>query len=193
MAFRALVAMAAGFILAACEGGGSASNGGPNNPGTTLDRIRALTNAAPPAETAGDQHMRSPDIVSRADSLLVSTIHRETGARGFARWTSCSGTACTISEPTSGLSYTVRLSDLGFAFGTEHAVGTKHGITLIRSSVQHDGTDYRTLGAWMNHSGFVVQTERSTVEGIRVDARYGIAIGDLTGCRGRWEAQHGKA
>ncbi len=35
----------------------------------------------------------------------------------------------------------------------------------------------------MNHSGFFVQDERSTVDGIRLDVRNGIAGGDLTGAR----------
>ncbi len=186
MAFRTLAAVATVFALAACGGGGSASNGGPNNPGAALDQIRALTNAASPAETVGDQDARAPGITSRADSLLVTTIHAETSAREIPTFTlraSCSGTACTFSEPRTGYSATIRLSDFEFVSATEHAVGTKHGVTLVRSSGRHDGTDFRGLGGWMNHSGFFVRDERSTVDGIRIDGRSGVVGGDLTGSR----------
>lgn len=189
MTFRTSAALAAVFVLAACGGGGgggTASNGGPSNPGAALDQIRALTNAAPPAETAGDQDARSPGIVSRADSLLASAIHGNTSERElptFILRASCSGTACTFSEPTTGYSQTLRLSDLEFSSGTQHAVGTKHGVTLVRWSGRYEGTDYRALGAWMQHSGFAVQMARFTFEGVRVDGRYGIAGGDLTGSR----------
>ncbi len=187
MTFRTLAALAAAFALAACGGGGGgASNGGPNNPGAALDQIRTLTGAAPPAETAGDQDARAPGIVSRADSLLVSTIRGETDSRDlptFALRASCSGTSCTVTEPTTGYSDTIRLSDLEFVPGDDQPVGTKRGVTLIRSTGRHDGTDFRTLGAWLEHSGFAVQTERFTFDGVRVDARYGMAGGDLTGSR----------
>ena len=188
MTFRSLTALAAAFTLAACGGGGGsgASNGGPNNPGAALDQIRTLTGAAAPAETPGDQDARVPGIVSRTDSLLASTIRGETSSRDLPAFTlraSCSGTTCTFTERTTGISNTVRLSDLEFVAGTEQAVGTKNGVTLVRSVGRHDGTDFRALGAWLEHSGFAVQMERYTVEGTRVDARYGLAGGDLTRSR----------
>ena len=195
MTFRSLTALAAVFSLVACGGGGGGSSattgttgGGPSgpNPGPELAQIRTLTGAAPPAETAGDQGARAPGIVSRADSLLVSTIRGETGSRDlptFALRASCSGTSCTVTEPTTGYSDTIRLSDLEFVPGNDQPVGTKRGITLIRSTGRHDGTDFRTLGAWIQHSGFAVQTERGTIDGVRVDGRYGMAGGDLTGSR----------
>ena len=181
MTGRIVVAVAAMLMLNACAGGGSTSTG------PALDRIRTLTGTATPAETVGDQAARAPGIVSRADSLIVSTIHGETSSPQFPVFSlraSCSGTACTFGEPTTGYLDTLRLSDLEFVSGNDEPVGTKHGITLIRSSgQQYDGTEYRALGGWMEHSGFAAQTERLTFEGVRVDGRYGMAGGDLTGSR----------
>ena len=183
------------LILAACGGGGGGgattgtTGGGPNgptNPGPELDQIRTLTGAVAPTETAATQDARSPGIVSRADSLLASTVHGETGSQQlptFALRASCSGTTCTFTERTTGISDSISLADLEFVSGNDQPVGTKHGVTLVRSTGRHDGTDFRTLGGWMEHSGFAVQMERSTIEGVRVDARYGMAGGDLAGSR----------
>ena len=183
MAFRTtLAALASVSVLAACGGGGGGSSGG--GPGPALDSIRALTGAAPAAETVTDQNARVPGIVSRADSLIVSTIHGETSLPilpTFDFQASCSGTDCTFTEPRTGYSDAVRLSDFEFVSGRDEPVGTKHGVTLIRSTGRHDGTEFRTLGAWMQDSAFGVRIERVTVEGVRVDARYGLAGGKLTG------------
>ncbi len=182
---KKLVAAAATILpLAACGGGGGVSNGGPSSPGPALDRIRALTNATPPEETAGDQGARSRVILPRVDSLNLSTVRGETSSPNlpvFAFRASCSGTSCTLTEPTTGFSDTIRLSDIVLVSLNDQPVGTKHGITVIRSFGRYDGTDFRSLGAWMEHSSFGVQVERSISEGLRVDARYGIAGGDLTG------------
>ena len=187
------------LILVACGGGGgggSATTGttgttggapsGPTNPGAALDQIRTLTGAAAPAETAAAQDARGPGIVSRADSLLATTVRGDTASQQlptFALRASCSGTTCTFTERSLGYSDSIRLADLEFVSGNDQPVGTKHGVTLIRSTGSHEGTDFRTLGGWMEHSGFAVQTERSTIEGVRVDMRYGMAGGDLAGSR----------
>ena len=111
---KKLVAAAATILpLAACGGGGGVSNGGPSSPGPALDRIRALTNATPPEETAGDQGARSRVILPRVDSLNLSTVRGETSSPNlpvFAFRASCSGTSCTLTEPTTGFSDTIRLS-----------------------------------------------------------------------------------
>ena len=187
MAFRILAALAAVSVLAACiGGGGGGSGGGSGSPGPALDAIRTLTSAVPPVETVTDQNARAPGIVSRADSLIVSTIPIETSLPilpTFELRALCTVTDCTFAEPRTGYEATVRLSDFAFASGNDEPVGTKRGVTLIRSTGKHDGTEFRRLGAWMQDSAFGVQTERVTVEGVRVDARYGLAGGTLTGSR----------
>ncbi len=154
------------------------------HPPPAPEQIQMLTGAAPPAETTADQTARSAAVISRADSLTATTLHAETSSPQIPTLTlraSCSGAACTVSEPTIGYSITVRLSNLEFVSVNSQPVGTKHGVTLIRWEGTNDGVDLSALGAWMQHSAFGVQTERSTVEDIQVNGRYGIAAGDLTG------------
>ena len=88
-------------------------------------------------------------------------------------------------EPQTGYSDSFTLSDLESVPGPVEAVGTRHGVTLMSQSVRHRGAEFTAFGAWMQHSGFAVQTEADTVETpmreLRVQGRYGIAGGDLTG------------
>ena len=176
MRLKVVLAVACAALLAGCGGGG----GGGSSPQVSGSEIRNLTGASAPTETIAAQRARSPGIVSRADSLIVSTIFGETSHSALPTFhlrSRCSGTRCTISELTTGYSETLRLSDIEFSTGSAEAVGTKHGITLV---FETEGTDLAAFGAWMMHSGFAVQEESGTVQGIRVNARYGIAGGDLT-------------
>ncbi len=179
----ALVATVAVIFLVACGGGG----GGSGNPGTTLDQVRDLTGAAPPAEAPGDQEARAAGIISRADSFLVSTFYADTSSRELPALTigsSCTATACTFSNRALGFFRTISLSDLKSFSLNPQSVGTTHGVTVVRDAGRHNGTDYRALSAWMEHSGFSVQMESFTAEGgVRIDGRSGIALGDLTGSR----------
>ena len=114
-------------------------------------------------ETVADQIARGPGILSRADSLVVSSAHGETQSSEiptFIARSSCSGTVCHFSERRTGLSLTLRLSDLEFAPGNSQSVSTKHDITLIRSVGSFQDINFRALGTWMQHSGFTVQMER---------------------------------
>ena len=178
----ALVATVAVIFLVACGGGG----GGSGNPGPALDQVRDLTDAAPPAEAPGDQKARAAGIISRADSFLVSTLYADTSSRELPALTigsSCTATACTFSNRALGLFRTISLSNLESFSLNPQSVGTMHGVTVLREAGRRSGTDYRTLGAWMEHSGFSVQMESFTEGGVRIDGRSGIALGDLTGSR----------
>ena len=179
MRLKVVPAVACAVLLVACGGGGGS---GP----VTSAEIRNLTGAAAPAETPTAQRARSPGIVSRADSLIVSTIYGETSHSAlptFRLRSQCSGTQCTISEPRTGYSETIRLSDLEVSTGSANAVGTKHGVTLMSWTEQDMGTNYTAFGAWMAHSGFAVEYAQATEQGIRIGLRSGIAGGDLTGTR----------
>ena len=135
---------------------------------------------------SSEQNARGPGIISRADSLIVSTVYGETNAPEFPTFrlrARCAGTTCTITEPGTGYRDTLRLSDLYFETVPSDELGTKHGITLIRWSGRQEGADFRGLGAWMHHSGFVAQEGSLIVEGIAADGRYGLAGGDLTETR----------
>ena len=174
--FAPAVGTLAFLSLAACGGGG----GG----GATIDAAgaRVLTGSQDPAETTADQVARAPGILDRTDSLLVSTITGETSHANLPTFrvrTNCTGTRCSWRESTTGVSGSVALSDLEFTSGSSQAVLTRNGITLVEGQAE----SVESYGAWMDHAGFAVQSERLTIEGVSVTGRYGVAGGDLTGVR----------
>ena len=173
------LAMAAVLSLAACGGGDSA----PERALTTAE-IRELTGLSAPVETAEAQQERSLDVFARADSLILSTMHGETGNAEiptFRLLTQCSGTQCTVTEPLSGAVDTIELTNTPLRQGAATAIGSKHGITLLWESSTHTGADLASLGAWLEHGSFAILNERQTSEEGTVDVWYGIAVGELTG------------
>ena len=185
MTLRATAAVAATLalsLLAACGGGGQSQLG----PTLDLESVRELTGASAPAEAPAAQTARAPGIVSRSDSLVVSTIYGDTDHPDIPTYrlrADCSGTECQMSEPSTGFSQTVRLDDLELSAADTVAVGTRHGITLMAGTSRISDDESTALGAWMEHSSFAVQIERLREQDVTVDGRYGIAGGDLTGTR----------
>ena len=178
---RFLSVLVTTLVLTACGGGDSGGSGGLLRPD---DSTLALIGATAPVETPGAQSARSPGIVSRADSLIFSTIYGETTHNelpSFRLNARCSGITCSITEHRFGYYQTVSLSDMDFASGDVSALGTKNGITLMSQAGSEDGTEFTAFGAWMHHSGFAVQTGKEAVQGETVWVRYGLAGGDLTG------------
>ncbi|MDE0714014.1 MAG: hypothetical protein OXI10_03965 [Gammaproteobacteria bacterium] len=175
-----LVATLAALSLAGCGGGGS---GGAINSPTS---VQSLTGASAPTETLADQTARAPSIFSRSDSFITSSLYGETSSSElptFVISSSCSGTTCRFRDRTSGFSLTVNLSDLSISSSNGQTLGTKQGITVIRAEGRQNQIDYKALGAWMYHSVFSVQEEGGDFEGVRIDAREGLAGGDLTRSR----------
>lgn len=169
----AVVALA-GFALAACAGSG----------GDPADSIGNSAGLAPPAETPAEQLERASDIQTRFDSLVVSTVHVETDhpqIPGFRFLAECSGAQCMLSSPLTGASQTFALSDLDPPEAPSEAVGTRHGITLMRVVGPDMGADVSLLGAWMDHGMFSVEMSALDVDGVRFDNRNAMAGGDLTG------------
>ena len=160
-------------MLSACGGGG----GGPS-----VEEIRAATGSQPPLETAADQSARVAEIISRTDSLIMSTTYGSTSLPelpSFRVRASCSGTVCTLHEPQSGYRETVTIRDLEFSPATVTLSLSKNGITVF--GVAEEGlTGY---GAWMRHSAFQVGTIHATFEGMTVQSRSAMAGGDLAGSR----------
>ena len=170
------------LLLAACEGDEQREIG----PALDLESVRDLTGASAPIEAPAAQTARAPGIVSRSDSLVATTIHGETDDFGnptFRLRANCSGTRCRISNPSTGFSQIVRLSDLEFQAADTVAVGTRHGITLMAVTSRTPDHEATAFGAWMDHSSFTVQIERLRGVYVTVDGRYGLAGGDLTGTR----------
>ena len=173
-------AVAAALSLAACSGGGDTVSG--RTP--TLDEIRALTGLSTPTETPEAAQARSLDIYPRADSLILSTMHGETGSAeipAFRLLTQCGGAQCTLTDPLSGAVDPIELLNTPLRHGAASAIGSTHGITLVQESSGHTGADLASLGAWLEHSTFAIQNERHAGEEGTVDLLYGIAVGDLTG------------
>ena len=96
------LAMAAILSLAACGGDGDSES----RPDLSLDDIRELTGLSAPVEAATTQQQRQQDIVSRADSLIVSTMHMEAvlpdATHTFRLVSECSGPQCELLDPTTG-------------------------------------------------------------------------------------------
>ena len=172
------LAVAAVLSLAACAGSDSA----PERALTTGE-IRELTGLSAPVDTPEAALARGLDIFARADSLILSTMHGETGSAEiptFRLLTQCSGPRCTLTEPLSGAVDTIELANTPLRQGAATALGSKHGITLLWESSTHTGADLASLGAWLEHSSFAILNESQTSEEGTVDVWYGIALGDLT-------------
>ena len=150
----------------------------------TLDEIRELTGLSAPVETPEAALARGLEVRARADSLILSTMHGETGSAGiptFRFLTQCSGPRCTLTDPLSGAVDTIELVDTPLRQGAATGLGEKHGITLFRESSTHTGANLASLGAWLEHSSFAILHESQTNDDGRVDVWRGIALGELTG------------
>lgn len=162
------------LVLAGCGGGG-----GGGAPALDPSRAQNLTDARPPAETTVDRGARSAGLISRADSLIYSTIFYETTDPEVPRSvfrTNCVRTTCRFTDPQSGATSTLRLQDLQIISASSTAILTKNGVTAVYSST----TDREGYGAWMDHSVFGVTSARGTIEDTNGIMRWGIAAGDLT-------------
>ena len=176
------LAMAAVLSLAACGGGGNTGS----QPTLDLDDIRELTGLSAPAETAAAQEARQQDILSRADSMILSTIHVEQAfpdkTRTFPRLSECSGGECVVLDPVTGETITSSVDKLVSAPGdaNAHAIGSAHGITLLSESAHDMGVDLTSLGAWMEHGSFALNGARGAGEGFDFHTVYTMVLGELT-------------
>ena len=170
---RIIIPALAFLTLTACGGGGS------------RDSVSGMTGASVPVDTVASQMDLAQDIISRADSVVVSTIHVETTHPDLLEYrlqAQCSGDQCLILEPTTGFIQTVRASDVQPPAADAIEVETDHGITLTVEG-SWTGDDLTSFGAWMEHSVFGVQTERAMEQGVSVSALSALSAGDLTGSR----------
>ena len=174
------LAMAAILSLAAC-GGNSGSQ-----PTLGLDDIRELTGLSAPDETAAAQGARQQDIVSRADSMILSTEHVELAfpdeTRTLLRLSECSGPECVLLNPVTGETVTSSVDRLVAPPGDvdAEAIGSAHGITLVSESAHDMGIDVSSFGAWMDHGSFVLIGARGAGEGFDFETLYTMVLGKLT-------------
>ena len=168
---------AAILSLAACGGGGS-------QPTLGLDDIRELTGLSAPVETGPAQQARRQDILARADSLVVSTMHGELaladGTFTIRQVSECSGIECRLLDPITGETETAGLDTAAVELGDAEPIGSAHGITLMSNSGQQMGGDVSSLGAWMEHGSFALNGLRVVGEDFESNILHAVALGDLT-------------
>ena len=176
-----VVAAAAVLFLSACGGSG----GSGSQPALGLDDIRELTGLSAPVETATAQQARQHGIVSRADSLVFSTVHTELvspdGTLSVRQLAECSGTECALLDPTTGETETASLDTAGSGPGDAEAIGSAHGITMMSESGRQMGVDLTSLGAWMEHGSFALNGLHAVGEEFESDTLHTFAFGALTG------------
>ena len=172
------LAVAAVISLAAC-GGDSGSRAA-----LTSAEIRDLTGLSAPIETGSTQQARRQDILSRADSLVVSTIHTEfvlpDSTLMFRQLSECSGVGCELLDPVTGETDTASLDTAVVGPGDVEPIGSAHGITLMSESGRQLGVDVASLGAWMEHGSFALNSLRAVGEEDESNTLYAVALGDLT-------------
>ena len=177
------MAIAAVLSLAACGGGGDSQS----RPAPSLGDIRELTGLSAPVETAAVQQERRQDIVSRADSLIVSTMHTEavlpdeTQTHTLRLVSECSGTECQLLDPVTGETETASLDTAVLALGAAQPIGSAQGITLMSERGSRMGVDATSLGAWIEHGSFALNSIRTVGEEVESNSLHAVALGDLTG------------
>ena len=175
-----VLAAVAVLTLAAC--GGSGDSGSRQALG--LDDIRELTGLSAPIETAAAQQARQQHIVSRADSLVVSTVHTEAVLSDqtltIRQVSECAGAECQLLDPTTGETEAAGLDTAVVGLGDSEAIGSAHGITLISRSGRQVGFDATALGAWMEHGSFALNRAHAVGEEVESDTLHTVALGDLT-------------
>ena len=172
------LAMAAVLSLAAC-GGDSGSRAA-----LTSAEIRDLTGLSAPNETGSTQQARRQDILSRADSLVVSTIHTEfvlpDSTLMFRQLSECSGVGCELLDPVTGETDTASLDTAVVGPGDVEPIGSAHGITLMSETGRQLGVDVASLGAWMEHGSFALNSLHAVGEEDESNTLHAVALGDLT-------------
>ena len=138
-----------------------------------------------------EQRERQRDIYARADSLILSTTHVEIvfpdETQPFRDLATCSGPRCELLVPTTGETSTLSLGDAGFepVTGDAETIGSAHGITLVSEQLHGTDANVTSLGAWMEHGSFGLNTQRAILEDGESGFVYTIALGELTGQRVR--------
>ncbi len=174
------LATAAVLSLSACIGSGGSNSRLASTPG----EIRDLAGLSAPIETGAAQQARLQDIVSRADSLVVTTAHSELvvsdKTRTIRQLSECSGAVCELLDPTTGETDTTTLDDAVVELGEMEPIGSAHGVTLMSQSRQQMGLDAVSLGAWMEHGSFSLNSVRAVSEEVESETLRATALGDLT-------------
>ena len=206
---RSLLLLAAGGLLAlpACGSGGGEprlpSPPGPapeaGTPGETggeqaarVSEILFRTDSLLATRVHGQRRELPPEVAVLPDPLAPPA---ELERQDFLFDAACGGASCSLmavgdagEASDGGVPDGFALDDLDWVTRASSAWGSRHGITLLEAQADvrkatPDTPDMRSLGAWMDHSGFVFSHALSVDEGWETEWRYGLAGGDLAGTR----------
>ena len=83
-------------------------------------------------------------------------------------------------NPVTGETETVSLGAVDLVLGDAEAIGSAHGITLTSERSHHEGWDMTSLGAWMKHGSFALNSLHRVGEEAEIDALDAMAAGELT-------------
>ena len=140
----------------------------------------------------GQRRELPPEVAVLPDPLAPPA---ELERQDFLFDAACEGTACMLTAvgdagaaSAGGVPAGFARDDLNWVTRASSAWAARHGITLLEAQADvreaTPGTpDMRSLGAWMDHSGFVFSHALSVDEGWETQWRYGLAGGDLSGTR----------
>ncbi len=140
----------------------------------------------------GQRRELPPEVAVLPDPLAPAP---ELERQDFLFDAACEGASCMLTAvgaadgaSAGGVPNGFARDGLNWVTRASSAWATRHGITLLeaQSDVREaapDTPDMRSLGAWMDHSGFVFSHALTVDEGWETQWRYGLAGGDLSGTR----------
>ena len=159
------------------------------------EQINIASDRIPPAK----QYLRSAGIVSRADSLIASSLSEQRGSTAVTSYKpSCTGTTCIFTSSAVTLEPRERLGgnfviNLANPTTRSKSLGTQHNITLIEStwSSAHladvsgppQDLNYTVFGAWMEHSVFFAAVVQGQFSGDPYNSNRSVAAGQLSNSR----------
>ncbi len=199
------MAVASLLALSACGGGEPRlpSPPGPaprtGTPGETggeqaarVSGILFRTDSLLATRVHGQRRELPPEVAGLPDPLAPPA---ELERQDFLFDAACGGVSCSLTAvgdageaSDGGVPDGFALDELDWVTRASSAWGSRHGITLLEAQAdvreaKPDTPDMRSLGAWMDHSGFVFSHALSVDEGWETTWRYGLAGGDLAGTR----------
>lgn len=201
--------MAAASVLALSACGGSGNRGLPSPPGpgpgwgdpletggeqaARVGGILSRTGTLLATRLHGQRRELPPEVAAPRPDPLAPPAELERS--DFLFEAVCQGPSCSLEAvgnaggaSEGGVPDGFSRRDLDWVTRASSAWASRHGITLLEAQADvreatPDTPDMRSLGAWMNHSGFVFSHALLVDEGWETTWRYGLAGGDLSGTR----------
>ena len=207
--YRLAAALPVAFGLSACDGGDRRLPSPPGPaPGTAAPAETGGEQAARTAEILfrtdsllatrvhGQRRELPPEVAVLPTGPLAPPAELE--RQDFLFEAACEGAACSLAAvgdaggaSEGGAPDEFAQRDLDWVTRASSAWGSRHGITLLEAQADvreavPDTPDMRSLGAWMDHSGFVFSHALTVDDGWETQWRYGLAGGDLSRTRPAW-------